>query len=76
MPGNAGAAVLSLGWNRLATRRCSKRWAMTPDVNVLVAASRRDHPHHAVELTWLKQALAAAENGAAFTLMPVVIASL
>jgi toxin-antitoxin system PIN domain toxin len=49
---------------------------MTPDVNVLVAASRSDHPHHAVARTWLEEALAAAEDGAAFTLMPMVIASL
>lgn len=49
---------------------------MTPDVNVLVAASRSDHPHHAVARTWLEEALAAAESGAAFTLMPMVIASL
>ncbi len=49
---------------------------MTPDVNVLVAASRSDHPHHAVARSWLEQALAAAENGAALTLMPMVIASL
>ena len=48
---------------------------MTPDVNVLVAASRSDHPHHAVARTWLEGALAAAENGAAFTLMPMVLAS-
>jgi toxin-antitoxin system PIN domain toxin len=48
---------------------------MTPDVNVLVAASRSDHPHHAVARTWLEEALAAAERGAAFTLMPMVIAS-
>ena len=49
---------------------------MTPDVNVLVAASRGDHPHHAVARTWLEAALAAAESGATFTLMPMVIASL
>jgi len=48
---------------------------MTPDVNVLVAASRSDHPHHAAARTWLLGALAAAENGAAFTLMPMVLAS-
>ena len=46
---------------------------MTPDVNVLVAASRSDHPHHAVARTWLEGALAAAESGAAFTLMPMVV---
>lgn len=49
---------------------------MTPDVNVLVAASRSDHPHHTVARTWLQGALAAAEKGAGFTLMPMVLASL
>ena len=49
---------------------------MTPDVNVLVAASRSDHPHHAVARTWLEGALAAAKSGAGFTLMPMVLASL
>lgn len=48
---------------------------MTPDVNVLVAASRSDHPHHRSALTWLHGALAAAESGAAFTVMPMVLAS-
>jgi toxin-antitoxin system PIN domain toxin len=48
---------------------------MTPDVNVLVAASRGDHPHHAVARSWLERALAAAESGAPFTLMPMVLAS-
>ncbi len=48
---------------------------MTPDVNVLVAASRADHPHHAAARTWLEQALGAAAAGAAFTLMPMVLAS-
>ncbi len=52
------------------------RWAMTPDVNVLVAASRSDHPHHVVARTWLEEALSAAETGASFTMMPMVIASL
>lgn len=48
---------------------------MTPDVNVLVAASRSDHPHHAVARTWLEEALSASVDGAAFTLMPMVLAS-
>ena len=48
---------------------------MTPDVNVLVAASRTDHPHHAVARDWLEQALGASGAGAAFTLMPMVLAS-
>jgi toxin-antitoxin system PIN domain toxin len=49
---------------------------MTPDVNVLVAASRSDHPHHAVAREWLEDALAAAGVGASFTLMPMVVASM
>jgi len=49
---------------------------MTPDVNVLVAASRSDHPHHVAARTWLEEAIAAAEGGAAFSLMPMVIASM
>lgn len=48
---------------------------MTPDVNVLVAASRSDHPHHAVARAWLEGALVAAQSGAAFTLLPMVLAS-
>jgi len=48
---------------------------MTPDVNVLVAASRTDHPHHAVARDWLEDALGASSTGAAFTLMPMVVAS-
>ena len=48
---------------------------MTPDVNVLLAASRSDHPHHAVARSWLEGALAAAETGALFTVMPMVLAS-
>ncbi len=48
---------------------------MTPDVNVLVAASRADHPHHAAARNWLEGALDAAITGAALTLMPMVLAS-
>ena len=48
---------------------------MTPDVNVMVAALRSDHPHHAVARAWLEQALTASSAGAAFTLMPMVLAS-
>lgn len=47
---------------------------MTPDVNVLVAAARGDHPHHAVARAWLEQAAAAAAAGSALTLMPMVLA--
>ena len=48
---------------------------MTPDVNVLVAASRTDHPHHAVARAWMEDAVTASGAGAAFTLMPMVLAS-
>ncbi len=49
---------------------------MTPDVNVLVAASRSDHPHHDNARHWLEQALAAAAQGSPFTLMPMVLANM
>ena len=48
---------------------------MTPDVNVLVAASRSDHPHHAVAHDWLERAIGVAGTGAALTMMPMVLAS-
>ena len=48
---------------------------MTPDVNVLVAASRSDHPYHAVARAWLEEAVTASGAGVAFTLMPMVLAS-
>lgn len=48
---------------------------MTPDVNVLVAASRTDHPHHAVARDWLEEAMGASATGASLTLMPMVLAS-
>ncbi|HEV6964401.1 TA system VapC family ribonuclease toxin [Roseateles sp.] len=49
---------------------------MTPDVNVLVAAFRADHPHHRVARDWLEGALDGAQSGAVFTVMPMVLASL
>ena len=48
---------------------------MIPDVNVLVAASRTDHPQHAVASAWLKAALLECAAGASFRLLPMVIAS-
>jgi toxin-antitoxin system PIN domain toxin len=48
---------------------------VTPDVNVLVAASRSDHPHHATARVWLEQALLNASQGTPLTLQPMVIAS-
>jgi toxin-antitoxin system PIN domain toxin len=48
---------------------------MTPDVNVLISASRSDHPHHKRAHTWLNQAIAACADGASVRLMPMVVAS-
>lgn len=48
---------------------------MTPDVNVLVAASRSDHPQHGAARLWLERALADAGQGASLKLQPLVIAS-
>ena len=48
---------------------------MTPDVNVLVAAARSDHPHHAVARAWLEATLAERESETRCTLMPMVLAS-
>lgn len=49
---------------------------MTPDVNLLVAASRSDHPHHATALRWLQDAVAGAASGHnLLRLQPMVIAS-
>ena len=48
---------------------------MTPDVNVLVAASRDDHTHHEIAIKWLHQSLAACEDGATFRLLPMVTAA-
>ena len=36
---------------------------MTPDVNVLVAAFRLDHPHHLPARAWLDEAMLQAANG-------------
>jgi hypothetical protein len=48
---------------------------MTPDVNVLIAASRSDHPHHQTAYAWLDAAAAACADGATLRLMPMVVAS-
>jgi len=48
---------------------------MTPDVNVLVAAYRADHPHHTTARTWIEQALTQAASGATFSVMSMVTAS-
>lgn len=48
---------------------------MTPDVKVLVAAARSDHPHHRVARAWLEGTFAEADSGLVCTLMPMVLAS-
>lgn len=45
---------------------------MTPDVNMLVAASRRDHPHHAPALAWLEGALSDNTAGQPLAILPMV----
>jgi uncharacterized protein len=52
---------------------------VTPDVNVLVAASRADHAHHAIASHWLTQALVdcatPSVKSPSFQLMGTVVAS-
>ena len=48
---------------------------MTPDVNVLIAASRSDHPHHKTAFACLDKAVTACADGASLKLMPMVVAS-
>jgi toxin-antitoxin system PIN domain toxin len=48
---------------------------MTPDVNVLIAASRRDHPHHKAAYACLQRGISACAEGASLKLMPMVVAS-
>lgn len=45
---------------------------MTPDVNVLVAASRQDHPHHVPASAWLEAALDASAAGRPLAILPMV----
>ena len=47
---------------------------MTPDVNLLVAASRSDHPHHPVARQWLLEALALSSPQQPLRLLPMVVA--
>jgi len=48
---------------------------MTPDVNVLLAASRTDHAHHKVAFAWFSKAVDACAHGKNVTLLPMVVAS-
>ncbi|MGH8629843.1 MAG: TA system VapC family ribonuclease toxin [Burkholderiales bacterium] len=47
---------------------------MTPDVNVLVAAFREEHPHHFVARAWLSEALAECGRGGTLEVLPMVAA--
>ncbi len=47
---------------------------MTPDLNVLLAASRTDHPHHKPALEWLNGAVTECESGGSIELLPMVVA--
>lgn len=47
---------------------------MTPDINVLVAASRSDHPQHALARDWLEAAIGTCESGGSIELLPMVAA--
>lgn len=44
---------------------------MTPDVNILVAASRQDHPHHQRALDWLEETIA-NNSGRPLVILPMV----
>lgn len=46
---------------------------MTPDVNILVAADRAEHVHHAAASRWLRDAVAGAAHVAPLTLLPMVV---
>lgn len=45
---------------------------MTPDVNILIAASRLDHPHHEPARAWLEAALAKSAEGYSLAILPMV----
>lgn len=47
---------------------------MTPDVNLLVAASRSDHSHHPVAIRWLEESRDACSLGQGLALLPMVAA--
>ena len=47
---------------------------MTPDINILLAASRADHPHHQVAYSWLDRELDACATGGGLEILPMVAA--
>jgi toxin-antitoxin system PIN domain toxin len=46
---------------------------MAPDVNVLIAAARDDHPHHRQARDWLDSAVQDCLRGGSLELLPMVI---
>lgn len=48
---------------------------MIPDINLIVAASRADHVHHRIAITWLNEAIAACESGGSIEILPIVAAA-
>jgi len=47
---------------------------MTPDLNVLIAASRSDHPHHEQARIWMDRAVEDCGAGASIEILPMVAA--
>ncbi len=47
---------------------------MAPDLNVLLAASRVDHPQHRPAINWLEGAIERCEVGGSIELLPMVTA--
>jgi hypothetical protein len=47
---------------------------VTPDLNVLLAASRTDHPQHTAALRWLAQAIEACATGGSIEVLPMIAA--
>ena len=45
---------------------------MTPDINVLLGASRTDHPQHRPARRWLTRAITACEAGGTIGILPMV----
>ena len=49
---------------------------MAPDLNVLLAASRTDHPQHGPAIAWLKHAIAGCAMGESIEVLPMVASGL
>jgi toxin-antitoxin system PIN domain toxin len=50
------------------------RLTVTPDLNVLLAASRSDHPQHAAALSWMEDAVSECATGGSIEVLPMVAA--